>query len=276
MTDLKAAAPASSWKTKAPDLASGSSEILMGLINGEQSIQETKGIVERSAPVVAKLISLANSAWSNPISAVATLEVACARLGLDVVRTVSIALLVGKPFNVSLCPAFDRMRFWASSLLTADIASELAAEFQCDPALSRTAGLLHNIGLLWLADILPGETDAALGQSSNDPEQSVDECLGQYCGVGYKNAGGHLFNVWQLPQILVAGIGATITSPSTEDACVRRLIEVSSHVASCVYAEANAVDIAVNSIPKVTLEAVFEQQRAKLPKTLQLANALLG
>jgi HD-like signal output (HDOD) protein len=89
---------------------------------------------------------------------VTSLEATCSRLGLGVVRSTSIALAISAPFNPAKCPSFDLEYYWCSVLLTAEAASRLAAEssskHEFEPATARAAGLLHNLGLLWLVDRL--------------------------------------------------------------------------------------------------------------------------
>ena len=274
MTRASPATPLSAFSAKVPVLGTESSTILMQLVAGDQSIEEVQNLVGCQPAVVAKLISLANSAWSNPVSAVTTIDVACARLGLDVVKTVSIALLVGKPFDVSLCPSFDRTWFWASSILTADIAATLAPNFDSDPESSRTAGLLHNIGLLWLADILPNETNEALAQRLSESDKSLDQALSERCGVGYRQAGGHLFKVWRLPNVLVAGIGVQPENATREEKSAHRVIEASRTLAASIYTGGEDTDIPAPEIPQSIVDAVVEQQLHRLPKTLELAKAL--
>jgi HD-like signal output (HDOD) protein len=52
-------------------------------------------------PIIsARLIGLANSAWFAPAMPINSIERACARLGMDIVRSVSIGLALISPFNV--------------------------------------------------------------------------------------------------------------------------------------------------------------------------------
>jgi len=122
--------------------------------------------------------SMLSAAWSAPVSEITSLEMACARLGVNVVRSVSIALAIASPFDASRCPTFEGQRFWCTALLNADAAFWLAplarAAAPVEPQTARTGGLLHNLGLLWLADQLPDATNQALSTVAADPE------LGEY------------------------------------------------------------------------------------------------
>lgn len=70
----------------------------------------------------------------------------------------------------------------------------------------QSAGILHNIGLLWLADNLPKETDKALQKIATTPSISIDEALLQYTGTDYCEVGGWLGNQLKFPEILIVAI----------------------------------------------------------------------
>ena len=139
-----------------PSMPAGAPYLLKSLTDESIDFVELASVVEKFPGIAGKLISLVNSAWSAPASEVTSLEATCSRLGLGVVRSTSIALAVASPFNSTRCPSFDLEYYWCSVLLTADAASRLVAvsssKHEFEPATARAAGLLHNLGLLWLAD----------------------------------------------------------------------------------------------------------------------------
>lgn len=263
--------------TEVPSLSTGSSQLLTKLMDGDIGVQDVLTSIDQHVVVVGKLISLANSAWSNPTVAVTTLDAACTRLGLDVVRTVAIALIVGRSFKVSNCPGFDRTRFWASSIVTSEIATSLALRFELDTMSARAAGLLQNIGLLWLADRLPEETSAVLCAVPNEPEASVTEQLERHCGIGYRHAGFLLLTHWQLPAILIAGVRIAEDSNESElHRRMHRLIDTSAHIASRVCAGDEDLVCDQGLEQDAALIDVFHEQRSKLSNTLELVSALIG
>ncbi len=170
--------------------------------------RQMAAILEHFPTIVARLISLANSAWSAPIKKITALEHACARLGMGVVRSTSIALAVSAPFNPRRCPQFDVEYYWTRALAVADTSARLA-ELVLDSEnaqTARTAGLLHNLGLLWMAHGLPRETARAIQITNSDTEASLDETLSNLVGAGYREAGGYLARRWQLPEPIPAAL----------------------------------------------------------------------
>ena len=169
-----------------------------------------------------------------------SLDSAVARLGLDIVRSVSIALTIAAPFNAMRCAAFDTRRYWCSALLAAHAASRIAFIAQSTIGLpspvARTAGLMHNLGLLWLADAMPKDTDRALSISAKNPMTSVNAALMSTCGVGYSHAGAALSEAWHIPQPIAAGMAYHLPVPagSVEESMARLIMLVAAMVSSII------------------------------------------
>lgn len=190
-----------------PILAPGAPYLLQTLSNTESNLEEVAGVVEGFPSVAMRLIALANSGWSSPASPIDLLVRACARLGLDVVRTVSVALTVAVRFDLKRCPSFDGERYWSHAMLTAAAAHEFASlsasRTTIDPQAGHTAGLLHNIGLVWMANQLPAEMNAVLAMKQSEPDLSLKRLLRDQLGIDYAAAGAYLGRSWGLPDAIV-------------------------------------------------------------------------
>ncbi len=169
-------------------------------------------VLQAHQSISSRILVLANSAWINTGREVTSVEQACFKLGLNIVRSVSIGLAVMKPFNIAFCPAFDLKRYWATSMLVACGAEMLASqmpEAEQDPNYVKTvqtAGILHNIGLLCLADIKPQETHNALRVKSNNPQITLIDVFRHEIRTDYCEVGGFLTSSWGIPESLVACI----------------------------------------------------------------------
>ena len=198
--------------TQLPVLPPGTPYLLKAMSNEEIDFRQLATIVEKFPSIAAKLISLANSTWSSPVVAVTSLEMACARLGFFVVRSVSVALSIANIFNPRVCPSFDPVHYWADAILTADVCSALTRHLDdlpdIDAQTTRTAGLLHNLGLLWLATWMPAETNRALAlaEKEEEPQLSIDTLLEQHCGIGFCEAGAYLAEAWKFPDLLIIAL----------------------------------------------------------------------
>lgn len=189
-----------------PVLPPGMPCLIEALLDDAIGFLELAGIIERYPSIAARIIALANSAWSSPVSEITSLEMACTRLGLDVVRSTCFALAVSSPFNASRCPGFDTRYFWTSSLLAANGAAWLAIcsnTSATEPPTARAAGLVHNLGLLWLADQLPEQLQQALTLAHDDGDIRLADALLYLIGFDYCDVGRQLGQAWKLPETLV-------------------------------------------------------------------------
>lgn len=166
-------------------------------------------IIQHFPSIAVRLIALVNSAWCAPMEQITSIERACTHLGLGLVRTISMSLAIMAPFNPSRCTEFKAETYWCSTFLVADGAARLAACVDNGVDLSaetaRAAGLFHNLGLLWLADALPLETETALATARAE-DISLNEALRDSCKTDVCQIGGILGRAWGLPEDLVAAM----------------------------------------------------------------------
>ena len=124
---------------KVPTLESGATLLLLELSSADACMGKIVQLVEMSPAIAAKPISCANSPWSNPVSPITTISQACARLGLNVVRTTTIALTIGQSFDPNRCPSFDPHKYWCTAIIASNLAAELAEDAGIQPGTARTA-----------------------------------------------------------------------------------------------------------------------------------------
>lgn len=190
-------------RDRVPVMPPGVPFLIRALNDENLSFAEVARAIEHVPSVAARLLALANSAWSAPVQPVTSLEAACSRLGMRVVRSASIALAISQPFNPARCPAFDGITFWSSALLNAEATAWVAQRvWSTEVPTARTAGLLCNLGLIWLAESLPAQTGAALEAARAEPAGGLNQYLREHCGLGYDEAGALLAGAWRLPAVL--------------------------------------------------------------------------
>ncbi|BCL62855.1 hypothetical protein DGMP_35480 [Desulfomarina profundi] len=187
-----------------PVLPSSVSTLLTAFEDETLDYGEIAEILHNFPTIVIRLISLANSAWSAPIRKIAELDEACARLGFGVVKSISISLAISAPFDPGRCPPFDVHKYWVRAMAVAETTFNLTAATSGKDLLrsARTAGILHNLGLLWMAHQLPQATAHALRLHQSDQNISIDQTLKEQTGAGYREAGGYLGKLWCLPDPL--------------------------------------------------------------------------
>ena len=186
--------------------------LMKALADENLSYPKLAEVILNYPDISARLIHLSNSAWSSPVAPITEIELACSRLGTSIVKSLCIALSVSSHFNPARCPEFNTERYWTTSLLVAEGAGLLAAKIKSNTALAeqknsaQTAGILHNIGLLWLAENLPNETTYALRTVLSEPALTVREAFHQRTSVDHCIVGGWIGKQWNFPDFLIAAI----------------------------------------------------------------------
>ncbi len=191
-----------------PALAKNIHVLLKALSDNDLSFRQLADIIKHYPDIAARLIFLANSSWSAPVAPVQTIEQACSRLGLSVVKSTCIAVSISKAFDSRKCLSFNTVHYWTSALMVADGAGKVAIASPISTVndefvqTAQTAGLLHNLGLLWLADNLSNETCLALDEVKQQSGLCVSQSLKQIIGVDYCLIGGWLAKKLQFPNAL--------------------------------------------------------------------------
>ncbi len=266
-----------------PVLSDGAPMLLNALSDATLSFDKLADTLECFPAIVARLMSLANSPWSSPASPVTNVDSAIARLGLNTVRSVSIALTIAAPFNPVRCGAFSARRYWSSALLAAHTASRIAVATRSNigfsSAAARTGGLMHNLGLLWLADALPKETDRALVIAAENSMTSVNEALMSTCGVSYSQAGAALSDAWHIPQPIAAGMAYHLPAPTgaMEERFARLIRLVAAMISSSYEESTTGIDPALYEILNIdsnTYVQAYDDLVRTFPVIQELADTL--
>ena len=236
--------------------------------------------------ITARLLGLANSPWASPVKPITNIETACVRLGFSMVKGLSLALAVAASFDTSRCPAFDPIRFWTTSLLVAEGGALLAARlpdrenYPIDFGYTvKTAGILHNLGLLWLADNWPREMDQALNLISSQPSLLVNHAVIQYVGIDYCSAGAWVFKQWGLPEELIEVVAhhrdkqypEFTSTPVLLVGAVARMVSALFHEYKEIKENPNLIRLGIEFEQQ---EIVFNHLENKLESTKDLAKVV--
>lgn len=246
-----------------PDLSPGVANLLVLLSNEDQEVEVVARELEYYPVIAARLIALANSAWSAPDRVVEDLKDACIRLGLRVVRSSAIAYAVAAPFDPLRCKSFDPTRFWCCSLLAADAAEQLAQSHGVDASHARLSGIFRNLGMLWLADAAPDATNDVLIAAEADPVRRLRDVFASRFGASYLDASVHLFRRWGLPDYLLASCEIDMETD------LGSLSQISNTIAKEVYLSGPLpADLAVKGT------STLDDLRIRLTNSLEKINAV--
>ena len=169
--------------------------------------------------------------------------------------------------------------------MTADAASLLAPVASSvnglEPSTARAAGLLHNLGLLWLATRLPDELHQAFLSVEKNQSSSLRQALSELVGLDDSEAGEHLGSAWNLPEPLVMAM-AHYAEPDFQGSHWEtvNLVGVAVSLVSAVQQDA-PMPVSDSRLERLGIttsaaEKIFLQLNPQLEKTRELAKILFN
>lgn len=173
----------------------------------ESPMERLVEILEKDQTLVSKLLRLVNSSFFGFKSKVNSLRHAVTLLGYSTVQNAVITVSVIDTLALkNELKGFDITQFWEHSIHVAVLSKFLAMKTRVAPPEDAfTAGLLHDIGKVVLANFFPDalvrilDTIAARQLTFYDAEQDLDL-------LSHSLIGGHLAQRWMLPETMVASI----------------------------------------------------------------------
>lgn len=155
-----------------------------------------------------RLVAASNAAFLSGQRPVYNIEEAVLRLGLNRVRTVALAVLLGGRLNPRDCPAFNSKHYWLVAMRTADCTSKLAKLAPLGNAadVAYLCGLLHNIGLLVNAYAFPRQMQQVLEAKLDAPEFPLSELERTFLGFDHRSSGCELLHRWGMPAAVVDAV----------------------------------------------------------------------
>ncbi len=167
------------------------------------SAQELGRTVSMDQALTLTVLRIANSAFYGLPRRITTLRESVVLLGFREVKALAVAACLMDGGEV---PAFmDYQRFWLNSVTVGLLAETLADAEGRDPTDAFTAGILHNVGRLALAQHRPVWLERAVEQASESGRPIHDV---QRDALGFSDAelGAAMARGWGFPERLVEAV----------------------------------------------------------------------
>lgn len=165
--------------------------------------EDVADIIAEDPAMTAHVLKIANSVLYNPSTRkITSVKQALARIGFEEVQRIVIAIGVIDLFRKSRIP-FNYQRFWRHCIATALYSDLLSRQLvgsaanAPDPDSCFVAGLLHDIGMLPLADQLGGRY-GRLVETFVRQDKSFEKYESERLGVSHHEVGGILIRRWSL------------------------------------------------------------------------------
>jgi len=221
--------------------------ILATLDDPESTTEMLVAHIVRDPVIAARVISLANAAakQTQRRSAISNISTATSLIGTNRVREMAIVSSVAGFFE-GIAPAGMATSFWQHSVAVGVCCEELALH-TATPASSSAAlvaGLLHDVGQLWLFHF-DAEAYRAAWSNALTHSIGIEEAERERFGVDHSNIGAWLAEHWSLPVNIVAAI----RRHHAPDAALTEPLVPLVHVAEVL---SNALDLTAREENRVT------------------------
>jgi putative nucleotidyltransferase with HDIG domain len=178
-------------------------DILATLDDENANLGALVRFVERDPVITARIISIANSAAmaGRHSGQLRDVNMAVSLIGLARIREIVLAVSLAEFATKSRMSSY----FWEHSVAVAITAQELGRFTHISPDYALVAGLLHDIGQLWMARFYPLEFQMVRA-TVNCSERGIIEVERQYFGMDHCQIGGILATRWGLPDPVVMAV----------------------------------------------------------------------
>jgi HD-like signal output (HDOD) protein len=177
---------------------------ILGIAGEDRSsAPELAQAISRDQALTARVLRLANSAYYGFPRRITTVRDAVVLLGFRTIRATALASSVMAAMRGD--SEIDRANFWCFSIAVGQLAEILARGRREHLDEAFTAGVLHNIGRLALAQQLPGALGAVRRMAA---AEMITVAQAEQAVLGYTDAelGGRLAMHWNFPQELSEAI----------------------------------------------------------------------
>jgi len=173
---------------------------LLDLLAKDPEVHELEEVIRYDQSLTAKILSIANSAYTNVQQEIDTIQRAIVTLGVKEVTDIAFGVCLASVLKpIKSIPFFDVKEFWLHCVATA-ITSRIIAQALDHKDEDRffTLGLLHDIGRLVLLYLFPETFEEILERRSKSGRELLLEEID--AGLAHTWLGRWLIKRWGLPE----------------------------------------------------------------------------
>jgi len=164
-------------------------------------------IILKDPSLTARILKLANSSFYARETRATTVHQAINLLGVTTVKCLALSTAVFDPNLIATTTGIDAKEFFAFILSVSSATDQIARVIKYrDPEEALIAGLLHDVGVLYLLNHYPQEYSQVLSKQAGGV--SLIEAEREVFGIDHCELGFHLARAWNLPE----RVGAAIAS----------------------------------------------------------------
>jgi len=179
--------------------------VLDALRHEQTTLEEVGELIALDPALTAKLLHYCNSVYFSGREPVASVPEAIGRVGFQTIFSLVSAVTGSKSFNLPAASGLDGTQLWKHSLTTAFGCKFIAEDIGEESNLLFTAGLLHDIGRVVLAQAKGVEYGRLLTEAARTGAKPLEREKAAY-GFTHAEVGACLLETWKLPVPLVQAV----------------------------------------------------------------------
>ena len=236
-------------------------EIMREMDSPSASIQSLARIITQDPAMTAKILQVANSAGLGLAERVSDPAEAVQHLGMSTVRSLALSAQVFGRFSQGRITGFSPDLLWMHLMKCGDLTraimlGEGAEMSEVEDAF--TAGMLHDIGKLMLADNLPNEfrEAMALARAEQIPLAQAEQ---RVLGATHAGLAAYLLGLWGLPAPIVEAVALYEEPRRSELKQFSALTAV--HVANVLCGESDGATLDMEYLAEIGMAERVEEWR---------------
>jgi putative nucleotidyltransferase with HDIG domain len=180
-------------------------KVLDALRHEQTTLEEVGELISLDPVLTAKLLHYCNSVYFSGREPVSNVPEAIGRVGFQTIFALVSAVTGAKSFNPPVASGIDGMQLWKHSLTSAFACKFIADDIDGESNLLFTAGLLHDIGRVVLAQAKGAEYGRLYNEAVSAGANATEREKSAF-GFTHADVGACLMETWKLPALLVQAV----------------------------------------------------------------------
>lgn len=190
-----------------PNCSTNDQLILEIITDDDVDLEQLAMFIAESPSLAATIIGLANSAYfSAPTTIYSVSDAIIKVLGMRMVRSIVLSVVLGRSLDLSRCPGFSVIDYWADALTVARYCQILTINSDFKKLVSSDqvylSALLSNFGRLVLVHHFPREMSEIITDCEGDLLGEMEQQQ-KRLGLTQSEAGVLLGRRWHLPSLVI-------------------------------------------------------------------------
>src|SRR5690554_1042257 len=194
-----------------PPLSDTAQRIIKLRVNPNADISDLAQIVETDPSLAAQVVSWAASPYYSAPGKIKSVHDAIVRvLGFDMVLNLALGLALGKTMHLPKEGPTGELSYWQQAVYVAatieGLVTAIAREVRPSFGMAYLTGLLHNFGVLIMAEVFPPYYKQFCRLSEANPQVTPQTIERHLLNVSRDQIASKLMELWSMPEEIVVGL----------------------------------------------------------------------